>query len=79
MTPFEGLSGDLCAAGTQYLLAEHDPTSVADCLRQLMDDEDLAGRIARQGHEWIRANMSLEDSVARYARLYEELATLSRH
>ncbi len=78
MTPFEGLSDDLGQRGREFLLAEHDPESVAECLGRLMDDARLAEAIARSGREWIEKHMSLEDSVARYARLYEELAAAKR-
>jgi glycosyltransferase involved in cell wall biosynthesis len=74
MTPFEGLSEDLGRPGEEFLLADHDPAALAACLRRLLDEPTLAADVARRGRDWVRARMSLEDSVARYARLYEELA-----
>jgi glycosyltransferase involved in cell wall biosynthesis len=78
MTPFEGLSSDLGEPGREYLLAEHDPDALAQALGRLLDDPVLAADVAARGREWVRSRMSLEDSVARYARLYDELAALRR-
>jgi glycosyltransferase involved in cell wall biosynthesis len=78
MTPFEGLSEDLGLPGTEYLLADHEPESLAGRIGQLLDDPGLAAEIAGRGLDWVRSKMSLEDSVARYARLYEELAAARR-
>jgi glycosyltransferase involved in cell wall biosynthesis len=78
MTPFEGLSEDLGRPGEEYLLADHDPAALADSLRRLLDEPALATAVAGRGREWVSRRMSLEESVARYARLYQELAA-GRH
>lgn len=74
ITPFEGLSEDLGRPGEEYLLADHDAAVLADSIRRLLDDPALAADVARRGRDWVCSRMSLEESVARYARLYEELA-----
>lgn len=78
MTPFEGLSDDLGRPGTEYLLAEHDCESLTRALTRLVEDSDLRESLAESGWQWIRENMSLDDSVKRYAELYEELAEQAR-
>ncbi len=78
MTPFEGLSDDLGRAGSEYLLAQHDPDSLADALIRLAEDADLRESLAERACTWIRENMSLDESVKRYAQLYEELADQAR-
>jgi glycosyltransferase involved in cell wall biosynthesis len=79
MTPFEGLSDDLGHPGRQYLLTDHDLDALSRALLRLVEDRELRDSLAEQGWRWIRENMSLERSVARYAELYEELAALARN
>ena len=74
MTPFVGLSDDLGQPEEQYLLAQHNPASLAETIGRLIRDNELRESLAERALRWIKKNMALERSITRYARLYKELA-----
>jgi len=74
MTPFTGLSNDLGQPEKHYLLAQHDPGSLAQTIGRLIQKPELRNSLAETALRWITDNMALEKSLARYASLYRELA-----
>lgn len=77
MTPFIGLSEELGKAGCEYLLADHDPDSIAAVLTQLIEDAGLREKLSHQARKWVADNLDIESSLDRYAGLYYELADKS--
>jgi len=74
MTPFIGLSEELGRAGREYLLADHDPESIAAVLTGLIEDGALQKKLGQQARTWVGNNLDIEGSLDRYAALYYELA-----
>ena len=74
MTPFIGLSDELGRAGREYLLADHDPKSIAAVLTELIEDGGLREKLGQQARRWVENNLDIEGSLDRYAALYYELA-----
>jgi glycosyltransferase involved in cell wall biosynthesis len=74
MTPFVGLSDDLGQPEEQYLLAQHNPESLAETIGRLIRDHELRDSLAERALCWIKNNMAIERSITRYASLYKELA-----
>ncbi len=74
MTPFIGLSDDLGEAGREYLLTERNPEALAATFEKLVDDAGLRESVANSGRHWIETNMSLDKTIATYARLYRQVA-----
>ena len=74
MTPFIGLSEELGRAGREYLLADHDPDSIAAVLTELIEDGGLREKLGQQARRWVENNLDIERSLDRYAALYYELA-----
>jgi glycosyltransferase involved in cell wall biosynthesis len=52
------------------------PAELADGIRRLIRDTDLAGRLARAARQRVEAHYSFHATVARYAALYEAVVEL---
>jgi len=74
LTPFLGLSDDLGRPGTEYLLADRNPVSLAATIAEILQNRDLATRLGENGRRWVERTMDLERSLDRYASLYRGLA-----
>jgi len=74
ITPFVGLSDDLGQAGTHYLLAERNASSLVSVLSKLVEDEKLRSAVASAGYEWVVENLGVDKSLDRYVALYREMA-----
>ncbi len=55
------------------LLTENDPRAIADAIRGLLGDPDLARRLAMEGRRRIEERFSLERMVTETVRIYEKV------
>jgi len=62
---------------TGLLPPAHDPVGLADALLALLTDREQAERMGRAAPERARRSFRMEDSAARFERLYERLARRS--
>ena len=73
-TRFIGWSEELGEPGYHYLLAEHDPRSLADALAEILEKPEVRDRLATEGVRWVRKSMKLDATLDRFVALYRELA-----
>jgi glycosyltransferase involved in cell wall biosynthesis len=58
---------------TGYLVPVEDPTALADRLRRLLSDRELAQRLGRSGRERARAHFTAEAMAHSFETLYREI------
>lgn len=73
-TRFVGWGEELGEPGRHYLLAEHDPRSLADAVAEILEKPAVRDRLAVEGVRWVRQFMQLDATFDRFASLYRELA-----
>jgi len=59
---------------TGYLVADGDVSAAIDRIQELLDDEELALSLGKNGQRVIREDFTIEKMVSVYIRLYEGLA-----
>jgi glycosyltransferase involved in cell wall biosynthesis len=64
---------ELVRDGREALLVSEEPRALAAALRRVLDDPELAARLAAGGRE-VEGAGSDEQLVARFLELYERLA-----
>jgi glycosyltransferase involved in cell wall biosynthesis len=72
-TPFLGRGEDCGEPGRHYLLAKHDPESLASAVTTILEDPALRAALARAGHAWTREFMNPDIPLDRFAALYRQL------
>ena len=72
MTRFEGWSETLGRPGEQYLRVEPTAAGLAAAMGSLLQDPAHAGRLARSGANYVRAELSLERQVERWSRFLSQ-------
>jgi len=73
-TRFIGWSEELGEPGRHYLLAEHDPRSLADTPAEILEKPAVRDRLSAEGVRWVRESMKLDATLDRSVALYRELA-----
>jgi glycosyltransferase involved in cell wall biosynthesis len=71
--PFLGWGEDCGEAGRDYLLAKHDPGSLASAVTAILEDPALRAALATAGHAWTREFMNPDIPLDRFAALYRQL------
>jgi len=71
--PFLGWGEDCGEAGRHYLLAKHDPESLASAVTSILEDPALRAALATAGHAWTREFMNPDIPLDRFAALYQQL------
>ena|GEM_PF-376571 len=72
-----GISGipELIKDGeTGLLVAPENPAALADAIQKLLDDPDMAGKIAERGRKWVAEQFSLDEGARLVAREFNRLA-----
>ena len=72
-TPFIGIGEDFAEAGRHYLLAEHDPVSLASAVTTLLENPALRAALATEARAWTREFMNPDVPLDRFATLYQQL------
>lgn len=78
MTPFEGLSDELGQANKHYRLAERTPGTLAEAMRQLLDDRESRFALGNTAYQWVKAKMNIDSTLDQLANLYADVAKI-RH
>jgi glycosyltransferase involved in cell wall biosynthesis len=78
MTPFLGLSGDLGKPDQHYILVERDADSFAAGIANLLEREGLRATLGQRARRWVEETLDVENSLDRYAALYQRLADNAR-
>jgi glycosyltransferase involved in cell wall biosynthesis len=73
-TRFIGWGEELGEPGRHYLLAEHDPRSLANALAEILERPAVRDRLSTESVRWVRESMKLDITFDRFAALYRELA-----
>jgi glycosyltransferase involved in cell wall biosynthesis len=73
MSPFIGLAEELGDAGLHYMLAEPSGSSLAEAMRQLLDDAPRREKIIQQALEWIQQKHRRDLTLDRLAAVYRGL------
>ena len=55
------------------LVPVDDPTTLARAMRNVLEDENLRQRIARQGHETYLAHFTEQSVVERYMEFFQRI------
>jgi len=63
---------------TGLLVPPEDPDALADAIARLLDDRELASRLARNGAAFVRENLTVERMVEETESLYRTILTESR-
>jgi len=63
---------------TGLLVPPEDPDALADAIARLLDDRELAGRLARAGATFVRENLTIERMVDETEALYRKILTEQR-
>jgi glycosyltransferase involved in cell wall biosynthesis len=71
--PFLGWGEDCGEPGRDYLLAKHDPGSLASAVTAILEDPALRAALATAGHAWTRVFMNPDIPLDRFAALYRQL------
>ena len=74
IAPFLGWGEDCGEAGRDYLLAKHDPESLASAVTMILEDSALRAALAKAGHAWTQEFMNPDIPLDRFAALYQQLA-----
>jgi glycosyltransferase involved in cell wall biosynthesis len=73
IAPFLGWGEDCGEAGRDYLLAKHDPESLALAATKILEDSALRASLAKSGHAWTQEFMNPDIPLDRLAALYQQL------
>jgi glycosyltransferase involved in cell wall biosynthesis len=73
-TRFIGWGAELGEPGRHYLLAEHDPESLAAAVAEVLEKPSVRDRLSCEGARWVQDTMKLDATLDRFATLYRELA-----
>jgi glycosyltransferase involved in cell wall biosynthesis len=73
IAPFLGWGEDCGEAGRDYLLAKHDPESLASAVTTILEDPALRAALAKSGHAWTQEFMKSDIPLDRLAALYQQL------
>ncbi|HEX7256163.1 MAG TPA: glycosyltransferase [Gaiellaceae bacterium] len=73
-TAVNGLAELVIHERTGLVVPEHDPAALADALGRLLDDPQLAARLATEGRALVEKSFSLERSVSALRLLFPEAA-----
>ena len=74
ISPFLGLSDELGSPGNHYILAEHRAEDIARTVSGLLVDPEKCQALGQQARSWVERNLSLENTLDSYVRLYGNLA-----
>ena len=72
-TPFIGWGEDFGEPGRHYLLAKHDPQSLALAATKILEDPSLRAALASEGCAWTREFMNPDATLDRFETLYQQL------
>jgi glycosyltransferase involved in cell wall biosynthesis len=75
VTPYLGISAGIGQAGEHYQLVDRDPEAIASALTGLLEHETSGEALGNKGLRYVIENIDQQNSLDRYAELYEELAT----
>src|SRR5207247_11054153 len=73
-TPVGGTPEVVVDGETGLLVPPRDPRALADAIRRLLDDPDLAKRLGDAGRRRVELHFSLEAMNRRILELYDEVA-----
>jgi len=71
--PFIGWGEDFAEAGRHYILAKHDPGSLASAVATILENPSLRAALATEACAWAREFMNPEVPLDRFAALYQQL------
>jgi glycosyltransferase involved in cell wall biosynthesis len=74
LTPYEGLPSEFGEPGTQYVLVDRDPESLAAHMLMLLRDQGKRRTIGTAARRWVEEHMSLSMVIDSYVTLYRDLA-----
>lgn len=80
LAPYDGFpreGEELGAAGTHFIKAERDITSLAAGITRLLEDAALRSRLGPAAREWMLATQNLPPMLARWATMYHRCAQTS--
>ena len=66
----EAIEDEVCG-----LLTANDPRAIADAIRKLLEDRELASRLAAEGRRRVEATFSVDRMVQETVRVYEKVLT----
>jgi glycosyltransferase involved in cell wall biosynthesis len=75
VTPYLGISAGIGQAGEHYQLVDRDPEAIASALTGLLEHGTSGEALGNKGLRYVIENIDQQNSLDRYAELYEELAT----
>ena len=78
LTPFDGLSAELCRAGEEYLLVERRADALAKAIAGLLENLQVRENYGKKARNWVQEHLDIQRSLDRYAHLYHELANKAR-
>ena len=73
-TPVGGTPEVVVDGETGLLVPPRNPAALADAIRRLLDDPDLAKRLGEAGRRRVEKLFSLESMTRRVLELYDEVA-----
>ena len=74
LTSFEGLSAEFGQPGREYLMVDRQAESIAACVTEVLENEQLATHLGHSARNCIKKTMDVELILDRYADLYRRLA-----
>lgn len=74
VTPYLGISAGIGQPGEHYQLIVRDSGAIAAALTVLLQNEDSGRTLGNRGMRYVMENVDQQQSLDRYAALYEELA-----
>lgn len=75
VTPYIGISPGIGRSGEHYQLVERNPQTIATALAELLQDPELRNAQGERGRRFVVENVDQQQSLDRYAELYQELGT----
>ena len=72
-TPFIGWGEDFAEAGRHYVLAKHDPESLASAVSMILENPSLRATLATEACAWVREFMNPDVPLDRFEVLYQQL------
>lgn len=63
---------------TGLLIPPNDPAALARAILKLLQDRELAGRLARQGRQFVETRFSIDTMVAETEKVYREIMSVKR-
>ena len=74
VTPYVGMSAGIGRAGEHYQLVDRNPEAIASALIDVLQDEKASDAASSPGQRYVVEHVDQQQSLDRYAALYEELA-----